>query len=215
MKKKKVEEDNLTKMINEIEGILDREYFHMNIKITEEQKIEWVVYYRNLNTKIYFSNKNKPLLTSSKNTIADIYTLRDIFQELQDQIIEEEGYAFFKDKFNIYYLILEIKERATLGMLDIFTTYVLVNLVTNLITNNLVVSFINLIACIGIAIFIYYKSKKLNKLIDNAEKIENKILLKNLIKGKGLGFVKEIRRELHNKGVYKYGINKKTGKAIK
>lgn len=217
MKKKKVEENKTIDLREEIKGILDDNYFHVNIRPNEMLKggIEWTVYYKNVNAEVFFSDKNKPLLTSRHNTIADIYILRDIFRELQDQIIEEEGFEFFRDNRKIYYLMWEIKERASLGMLNIFTIYVFVNLATVLIKSNIAVSFINLIACIGVAIFFLHKNKKLNKLLDNAEKETQDILLKVLIRGKGLGFVKEIRNRLKEEGVYKYGTNKKTGKTFK
>lgn len=217
MKKKKVEENKTIDLREEIKGILDDNYFHVNIRPNEMLKggIEWTVYYKNVNAEVFFSDKNKPLLTSRHNTIADIYILRDIFRELQDQIIEEEGFEFFRDNRKIYYLMWEIKERASLGMLNIFTIYVFVNLATVLIKSNIAVSFINLIACIGVAIFFLHKNKKLNKLLDNAEKEAQDILLKVLIRGKGLGFVKEIRNRLKEEGVYKYGTNKKTGKTFK
>lgn len=217
MKKKKVEENKTIDLREEIKGILDDNYFHVNIRPNEMLKggIEWTVYYKNVNSKTVFSDKNKPLLTSRYNTIADIYILRDIFRELQDQIIEEEGFEFFRDNRKIYYLMWEIKERASLGMLNIFTIYVFVNLATVLIKSNIAVSFINLIACIGVAIFFLHKNKKLNKLLDNAEKETQDILLKVLIRGKGLGFVKEIRNRLKEEGVYKYGTNKKARKETK
>lgn len=217
MKKKKVEENKTIDLREEIKGILDDNYFHVNIRPNEMLKggIEWTVYYKNVNSKTVFSDKNKPLLTSRYNTIADIYILRDIFRELQDQIIEEEGFDFFRDNKKIYYLIWGIKERAGLAMLDIFTLYIFIDLVTTLIEDNAVVGFVNLIACIGGAIFFLYKNKKLNKLLDNAEKETQDILLKVLIRGKGLGFVKEIRNRLKEEGVYKYGTNKKTGKTFK
>ena len=125
MKKKKVEENKTIDLREEIKGILDDNYFHVNIRPNEMLKggIEWTVYYKNVNSKTVFSDKNKPLLTSRYNTIADIYILRDIFRELQDQIIEEEGFEFFRDNRKIYYLMWEIKERASLGMLNIFTIY--------------------------------------------------------------------------------------------
>ena len=62
-------------MIKEIKGILDEDYFHINVTLNDKFRggIEWAVYYKNLPTDDYFSEKNKPLLTSRRNTIADIY----------------------------------------------------------------------------------------------------------------------------------------------
>ena len=213
--KKKEEESNLTKMIKEIQGILDTDYFHVNIRITETQKIEWAVYYENLTTDDYNSEKNRPLLTSTKNTLPDIYILKDIIEKLKEETIEEVGFEFFRDNKKIYWLNKEIKEMSFLGMLNIFTIYVFVNIVIVLIANNFIISSINFVLCILGAIYIIFKNKKMDKLLDEAEEVKEKILLKNLIKGQGFGFVKKIRKELHNKGVYKYGLNEKTRKTIK
>ena len=67
--------DDITKQINELQSILDNKYFHVNTKITEENKIEWTVYYCNLKSSDYYSGENKPLLTSRRNTVHDIYRL--------------------------------------------------------------------------------------------------------------------------------------------
>ena len=214
--KKEVKEGNLTKIIDEISGILDENYFHVNVKLNEKfiGGIEWVVYYKNLKRDDCYSDKNRPLLSSRKNTIADIYILKDIFNELKLETEKEAGYDFFNDVFTIYLTIREIKEKASLGMLNIFTIYVLANIIIISIANSILVSLINMIICVLVAIYYVYKNRKLDKLVVKAENIVKNTLLKNIIKGKGLGFVKEIRRELHNKGVYKYGINEKTGKTI-
>lgn len=211
----KEEESNLTKMIKEIQEILDTDYFHINIRITETQKIEWAVYYKNLKTDDYYSDKNKPLLTSRRNTIADIYILKDIFEKLKQETVEETGFEFFRDNKKIYWLIKAIKESSSLGMLDILTVYALVNVVIVTIAKNFIISSLNLSVCILAIIFFIIKNKKMNRLLDETEKLKEKILLKNLIKGQGLCFVKKLRKELHNKGVYKYGLNEKTRKTIK
>ena len=72
------ENSNLVKIVNEVKGILNEDYFHVNIKLNGGG-IEWAVYYKNLKKDDFYSGKNKPLLTSRKNTIADIYILKDIF----------------------------------------------------------------------------------------------------------------------------------------
>lgn len=211
------EESNLTKMIKEIQEILDTDYFHINVRQSEKVRygIEWAVYYKNLKTDDYYSNKNKPLLTSRKNTIADIYILKDIFVKLKQQTIEETGFEFFRDNKKLYWLIKTIKEMSSLGMLNMLTIYAFVNIVIVILAGNFIISSINLSVCILAIIYFTFKNKKMNKLLDETEEIKEKLLLKNLIKGQGLGFVKEIRKELYNKGVYKYGLNEKTRKTIK
>ena len=216
MKKEKVEESQTANIAKEIKGILDDNYFYINIRLNEMFRggIEWSVYYKNVNSKLYFSNKNKPLLTSKYNTIADIYILRDIFQKLQGRIISEEGFGFFENNRTIYCLFREMKEISSLKIVNIFTMYTLVNITTGLISRNVLVSCINLAVCIVAGIFVLYSNKKLNDLVKNTTKESQDILLKNLIRGKGLNFVKEIRNELYKEGVYKYGFNKKTRKAF-
>ena len=214
--KKEVEGSNLTKIINEIRGILNDNYFHVNIKLNEKfiGGIEWAVYYKNLKKDDYYSARNRPLLTSKQNAIADIYILRDIFGKLQDKIIDEKCFDLFIDNQKIYYLFREVKEIASLAILNIFTIYTLVNIITGLISRNALVSCINLAVCIVVGIFLLATNKKLSSLINNKRQISQDILLKALIRGKGLSFVKEIRNELYKEGVYKYGTNKKTGKTF-
>ena len=214
--KKEIKENKTTKMVNEIRGILDNDYFHINAGLNQKYTggIEWTVYYKNLITDDYFSDKNKPLLTSKHNTIADIYILKDIFDKLKQQIEEAGGFELFRDNKKLYWLIKVIKENAYLGIINIFSIYVFVNLIIILISKNYIASFINFATCIIIAIYIIFKNKKMNKLIDEAELLKKKILLKNLIKGQGLLFVKKLRKELYSKGVYKYGTNKETRKTI-
>ena len=213
-KEKEIEENKTTKMIKEIKGILDEDYFHINVKLNEKFRggIEWAVYYKNLYTDDYFSEKNKSLLTSRRNTIADIYILKDIFEKLKQETVEEAGFEFFRDNKRILNFMKEIKETSSIGMINIFTIYTFVNIVIILITNNFIVAFINLFLCILVNIYLSFKNKKMNKLLNEAEDVKEKILLKNIIKGQGFEFVKKIRKELHNKGVYKYGINEKTRK---
>ena len=215
MEKKKVEEDKTINMINEIRGILDDNYFHICVSFNKKfrNNIEWAVYYKNLNQDDYFSNKNKPLLSSSKNTIADIYILKDIFDKQQQK--EKEDFGLFMDNMKIHTLVREVKERASLGMINIFTVYVLVCMIINSIANKVVSSFLGLLVCILISIYFLHTNKKLNKLVDTVQKVNEKVLLKNLIKGKGIVFLNELKKELREKGVYTYAINKETRKATK
>lgn len=215
MEKKKVEEDKTTNIINEIRGILDDNYFHTCVSFNKKfrNNIEWKVYYKNLNQDDYFLNKNKPLLSSSKNTIADIYILKDIFDKQQQK--EKEDFGLFMDNMKIYTLIRDMEERASLGMINIFTVYVLFCMIITFITNKVVSSFLGLLVCILISIYFLRTNKKLNKLVDTVQKVNEKVLLKNLIKGKGYMFLNELKKELSEKGVYAYAINKKTRKTTK
>lgn len=99
-KNKKI--DEITKQINELQNILDNNYFHVNTKITEENKIEWTVYYCNLKSSDYYSGENKPLLTSRKNTVHDIYRLKEEFEKLKNYEEIKNTSEIFHDSFTLY-----------------------------------------------------------------------------------------------------------------
>lgn len=102
MKKRIEKEDETTKQINQIHNILDKNYFDVNTKITEENKIEWTVYYCNLKSSDYYSGENRPLLTSRRNTVQDIYKLKEAFEKLKNYEEIRNTSEIFHDSFTLY-----------------------------------------------------------------------------------------------------------------
>lgn len=197
MKKKIGKEDETTKQINKLHNILDKNYFHVCVSLTEENNVEWTVFYNNLDEEDYISSKNKPLLTSKRNTIADIYRLENKFEELKKKQRELHVLELFHDCFNIHQLGYQIKEESHLGMTNIFLIYATLNIFLINFANKTIASVFNLLLCILMAIYYYKKINKLYKLLDNQDNITEEIILRNIIKRKGLNFVKELKHELY------------------
>ena len=81
---KNKDKNKVTDRIKELHSILDNNYFHIHTSI-QDDKVEWSVYYMNLSKKEYYSEENKPLLTSKNNAISDIYELRDRFERAKEK----------------------------------------------------------------------------------------------------------------------------------
>lgn len=180
--------------IEELNSILDSNYFHVCTSI-QGDKVEWSIYYKNLSEKEYFSDENKPLLTSKENTISDIYELRDRFERAKEKEFIENKYIVFRDSFKIYSEMSEIKYKGLTGMLNTFTFYGLVTLIISISLDNVIYSIINLCACILAAIYFKYQQKSIKKLMDKKVEETREFILRNIIKNKGLEFVERIRKK--------------------
>lgn len=195
MKKLKNKEKNtIMDIVKELNSILDNNYFHVSTSI-QGDKVEWSIFYKNLDEKEYFSNDNKFLLTSKENTISDIYELRDRFERAKEKEFMDNEYIVFKDSFKIYYKMREIKYEGLTGMLNIFTFYALVTLIISASLDNVIYSIINLCACVLAAIYLKYQQKYMEKLMDKKEKEIREFVLRKIIQNKGLEFVERIRKK--------------------
>ena len=75
--------ENTTQIMDtydKIQEILDMDYFHISLTQKDDGDIEWSVFYKNLNSKDYFSDRNICLLSSKNNTIDDVYRLAAKFE---------------------------------------------------------------------------------------------------------------------------------------
>ena len=190
---KNKDKNKVTDRIKELHSILDNNYFHIHTSI-QDDKVEWSVYYKNLNKKEYYSDNNKPLLTSKNNTISDIYELRDRFERAKEKEFIDNKYIVFRDGFEIYSAMSEIKYEGLNGMLNIFTFYALVTLIISMSLDNLIYSIINLCACILGAIYLTYQQKSIEKLMDKKIEETREFILRKIIQNKGLEFVERIRK---------------------
>lgn len=179
--------------IEELNSILDSNYFHICTSI-QGDKVEWSIYYKNLSEKEYYSNENKPLLTSKENTISDIYELRDRFERAKEKEFIENKYIVFRDSFKIYSVINEFKNKGLNGMLNLFTFYAVANVLINLVLSNIIYSVINLCICILGAIYLIYQQKSIEKLMDKKIEETREFIIRNIIKNKGLEFVERIKK---------------------
>lgn len=179
--------------VKELHSILDNNYFHISTGIVED-KVEWIVYYKNLNENEYFSDNNKPLLTSKDNTISDIYELRDRFERAKEKEFIDNKYIVFRDGFEIYSAMSEIKYKGLNGMLNLFTFYSLINLIVSASLDNVIYSIINLCACVLGAIYLIYQQKSIKKLMDKKVEETREFILRKIIQNKGSEFVERIRK---------------------
>lgn len=179
--------------IEELNSILDSNYFHVCTSI-QGDKVEWSIYYKNLNEKEYYSDENKPLLTSKENTISDIYELRDRFERAKEKEFIENKYIVFRDSFKIYSVINEFKNKGLNGMLNLFTFYAVANVLINLVLSNIIYSVINLCICILGEIYLTYQQKSIKKLMDKKIEETREFIIRNIIKNKGLEFVERIKK---------------------
>lgn len=196
MKKiKKKTKNTALDSVKELHSILDNNYFHVCTSV-QENKVEWSIYYKNLSEKEYYSDNNKPLLTSKDNTISDIYTLRDRFERAKEKEFMENKYIVFRYGFKIYSSMSEIKYKGLTGMLNIFTFYALATLIISISLDNVIYSIINLCICILGEIYLTYQQKSIEKLMDKKVEETREFVLRNIIKNKGLEFVKRIRKNI-------------------
>lgn len=190
---KNKDKNKVTDRIKELHSILDNNYFHIHTSI-QDDKVEWSVYYMNLSKKEYYSEENKPLLTSKNNAISDIYELRDRFERAKEKEFIDNKYIVFRDGFEIYSAMSEIKYEGLNGMLNIFTFYALVTLIISMSLDNLIYSIINLCACILGAVYLTYQQKSIEKLMDKKIEETREFILRKIIQNKGLEFVERIRK---------------------
>ena len=107
-----------------------------------------------------------------------------------------------------------MRSAGILGVSNVFTIFLMLNAITIILDGSIVNSIINVIASVLVLIYYICKNKQMSRLLDEGTKKSKEILLKNIIKRKGLDFVKELKEEMYKKGVKNYGTNKKTRKKI-
>lgn len=88
--------NNILNQVKEIYKILDSNYFHLCIEDDSENAIKWSVFYNNLSTEDYFSERNKPLLTSENNVIGNIYQLNKKFEDEKNKIFNNNLLGYIK-----------------------------------------------------------------------------------------------------------------------
>ena len=190
--RKKKNTNKIIEKVNEISSILDSNYFHTCINI-KQKEIKWSIYYRNLPDKVYFSYKNKPLLTSDKNNISDIYRLKEKFETEKDKEYAEGLYEFVKVASSADMGLRKIQD--LLGMLFMNTsmTLFICAIYNAIFMHNVIFSVLYLLATVIIS-FSYTKlSKKAREEIKKTNKKMKENYIKNKIRKKGLYFVERIK----------------------
>ncbi len=185
--------NNIKESIKDIKSILDREYFHTCTEVHENGVISWQVYYKNLPAKAYYSNKNKPLLTSKENSTADIYKLRDKFEKEKDielmKVLKEliplgsevnKSMVCFEKNLSIYAEI-------------VLVVAVIISFINLLLIHNIILSVTMLIAIVILGLSSVHFQKQNERQRRETNKRINEIYLKQKIKNQGFYFVDRIR----------------------
>ena len=127
---------NKNKQKNKLFTILDSNYFC--VCITQiDNKETWKIYYKNLPTRVYYSSSNKPLLTSEKNTIENIYALKEKFEKEKQKEFQQHLSEYLSLDKEVFYQTLSIKRIGSTMLTDIQLLYLVASVINLFFVNHL------------------------------------------------------------------------------
>lgn len=185
---KELREDKL------IRKILDKNYFHVSTTMKEDGSFSWKVFYANLDGEDYFSEENKPLLTSEKHTIEDIKKLADKFEEEKKQEKRKSFFFSCKIGYHSYLDMLKIEKIFNSIMTNILIILTLIVTWNWIFIKSIEVSSVIMVLTIFIGIMSVYGNKKMDKVLDNSQKEMQEITTQEYIKMQGLKFAERLRK---------------------
>ncbi len=192
---KKMKKNNINDSIKEIKTILDKNYFHTCIEVQNNGVISWQVFYKNLPEKMYYSSKNKPLLTSENDGISDIYLLRDRFEKEKHKELIKNYKEILPLGSEMYKTMCGITKNFSEYAIIVILFINIITLINMLIIHNIVLSITVLITIISLGLFsIHFHNKNL-KIINKTNQKINEIYIRQKIRNQGLYFVEKIRRK--------------------
>ena len=182
--------------MSEIYKILDNKYFHICTEYNPNKidKCNWTIYYSNLPSKVYFSNKNKALLNSDENSINDIYKLKEKFEtEKNKELIKN-----YKEYSNISYQIYKVIHDSKLKMHNMLFNQLFIILMANIFNfifiKNQYFSILILFLVLAIAGCMLFDLAKYDKEGECLLKKFKEEYIRNKIKQQGLFFVERLRK---------------------
>lgn len=185
--------NNIKESIKDIKSILDRDYFHTCIEVKENGVISWQIFYKNLPSKAYYSNKNKPLLTSKENSISDIYKLRDKFEKEKEKELMKALKEIIPLGSEISKFMRNIQRNLTKYAIIVLLVLIGITYVNILHIHNIILSVVMLISVITLGLFSVHFQKQNEKEIKETNKRINEIYVKQKIRNQGFYFVERIR----------------------
>lgn len=188
------ESTNITQTLDQIYKILDKDYFHVCVEYTSKEKIEWKIYFKNLTPKDYFSEENKCLLSSDKNTLEDIQKLQSIFQKEKSK--EQNELAFeiiFLNKNGLYSFIKDINMKLGKGLWIIYIINLILWIIFATFRNDTFIAIYGTAVTWLLLIFNIIADRTFEKESNKILKEEVERKTKIYIKGMGLNFVERIR----------------------
>ena len=188
------ESTNITQTLDQIYKILDKDYFHVCVEYTSKEKIEWKIYFKNLTQKDYFSEENKCLLSSDKNTLEDIQKLQSVFQKEKTKIQNELAFEIiFVNKNNLYGFIRDIKMKLGKGYWIIYIINLILWIIFATFKNDTFIAIYGTAVTWLLLIFNIIADRTFEKESNKILKEEVEQKTKMYIKGMGLNFVERIR----------------------
>ena len=185
---------NITQTLDQIYKILDKDYFHVCVEYTSKEKIEWKIYFKNLTQKDYFSEENKCLLSSDKNTLEDIQKLQSVFQKEKTKIQNELAFEIiFLNKNNLYGFIRDIKMKLGKGYWIIYIINLILWIIFATFRNDTFIAIYGTAVTWLLLIFNIIADRTFEKESNKILKEEAEQKTKMYIKGMGLNFVERIR----------------------
>ena len=175
--------------------ILDNQYFHTSVSyaLYGMDEIDWVVYYSNLPTKVYFSDENKAILDSNRNTIEDIYKLKQVFEKEKNKEFEKNIIEYSKIMSSVFKLEIEAKKEISFIVTYVLLSILSVNIINFVFFGNVYFSLFCMLLTSVVAILGMSKIKKFNKKLVLAENRIKENYIKQKIRQQGLFFVERIK----------------------
>ena len=188
------ESTNITQTLDQIYKILDKDYFHVCVEYTSKEKIEWKIYFKNLTPKDYFSEENKCLLSSDKNTLEDIQKLQSIFQKEKSKVQNELAFEIiFLNKNGLYSFIKDINMKLEKGSWIIYIINLILWIIFATFRNDTFIAIYGTAVTWLLLIFNIIANRTFEKESNKILKEEVERKTKIYIKGMGLNFVERIR----------------------
>ena len=181
--------------VYELYHILDPKYFHVSIEYKTDKNIKWAIYYKNLPTNLYFSNKNKELLTSEQNDIKDIYKLKERFNREKQIEMSKNIKEYINLSTNIFKQTQNIKIKFSQTILDILLVCFIVSLINLIFFQDVNFGLLNMLFTCFIAILSTRRFTNIDKQLEKDKKEFEEDFFKEKIRRQGLFFVERLREE--------------------
>lgn len=186
------------KRIKEIHSILDKNYFHICTSINSKyvDGVSWKVYYKNLPTQQYYSRKNREILSSDKNTIEDIYKLKNKFEKEKAKIVNENAYEYSHISHSVFNATYSTKEKFVKDF-EMLMFLILIASVVNLFTFKcLEFSILSTLLTGIIAILGSYILERIDKLRKKVIREIQDNYVRERIRRQGLYFEKRLKDDI-------------------
>lgn len=192
MKRRKKKNKQIYEKIKAIHSILDPNYFHVATTIKRENEFDWIVYYNNLPTQTYFSKNNKPLLTSEKNTIDDIFKLKNKFEKEKQKELKQHMREYINISHELFCQMLSIKSRCNEMMIDLLLANLILSIVNMTCIQNTNYSLLHLVFTFLIVTIGFFKLFQIQKQIDKGQKQIKETFIREKIRKQGIYFIKRL-----------------------